>query len=100
MNLTEINDDNFSETIKNNQTVVLDFYAPWCSSCKMFEPIFKELSNEETGIKFCKMNTDESPYTAERFNIMSIPTVLVFQNGILKAREIGVKTKEEIKNLF
>lgn len=100
MNITEINDNNFEETVQSHPKVILDCYAPWCSSCKMFAPVFEELSNEEPGVKFCKMNTDESPDTAERFDIMSIPTVLVFENGQLKSRETGLKTKEEIKNMF
>ncbi len=100
MNITEINDGNFEETIKNNEKVVLDCYAPWCSSCKMFYPVFEELSTEENKIKFCKINTDENPDVSDRFGIMSIPTVLVFENGQLKNRETGLKTKEEIKKMF
>ena len=100
MNITEINDRNFEEIINSHPKVILDCYAPWCGSCKMFEPIFTDLSTEENGIKFCKMNTDENPDTTERFDIMSIPTVLVFESGQLKNRETGLKTKEEIKKLF
>ncbi len=100
MNITEINDRNFEEIIHNNPKVVLDCYAPWCGPCKMFSPIFEELSTEESGIKFCKINTEENPATAERFDVMSIPTVLVFENGKLKNRETGFKTKEELKKMF
>ena len=100
MNITEINDKNFEQTISTNEKVLLDCYAPWCSSCKRFYPVFEELSNEESEIKFCKINTDENPDTAEQFDIMSIPTVLAFENGQLKSRETGLKTKEEIKNMF
>lgn len=100
MNITEINDRNFEETIRNNEKVVLDCYAPWCSSCKRFYPVLEELSSEESKIKFCKINTDENPDVSERFDIMSIPTVLVFENGQLKNRETGFKTKEEIKKMF
>lgn len=100
MNITEINDSNFEKTIKSNKKVALDCYAPWCSSCKMFAPVFEELSGEESSVKFCKINTDENPEITERFEVMSIPTVLVFENGQLKNRETGLKTKEEIKRMF
>lgn len=100
MNITEINDKNFEETIKTNDKVLLDCYAPWCSSCKMFYPVLEELSAEESGIKFCKINTDENPDITERFDIMSIPTVLAFENGQLKSKETGLKTKEDIKRMF
>lgn len=100
MNITEINDKNFEETISTNEKVLLDCYAPWCGSCKRFLPVLEELSTEENGIKFCKINTDENPEISQRFDIMSIPTVLVFENGTLKTRETGLKTKEEIKKMF
>ena len=100
MNITEINDKNLEETIRNNRKVLLDCYAPWCGPCKMLSPVFEELSAEENQIKFCKINTDENPDVSERFNVMSIPTVLFFENGELKNRETGFKTKEELKSLF
>ncbi len=100
MNITEINDNNFEETIKNNGKVLLDCYAPWCGSCKMLNPVFEELSTEESGIKFCKINTDENPNISERFDIMSIPTVLAFENGQLKNRKTGFNNKEELKRMF
>ncbi len=100
MNVTEINDENLEETIRSNRKVVLDCYAPWCGPCKMLSPVFEELSNEEKQIKFCKINTDENPDVSERFDVMSIPTVLFFENGKLKNRESGFKTKDELKKLF
>lgn len=100
MNITEINDKNLEEIIQNNTKVFLDCYAPWCSSCKMLLPVFEELSDEENQIKFCKINIDENSGVSERFNVMSIPTVLFFENGKLKNRESGFKTKEELKKIF
>lgn len=88
------------EIIQNNSKVVLDCYAPWCSSCKRLFPVFEELSNEEKQTKFFKINTDENPGVSEHFNVMSIPTVLFFENGELKNRESGLKTKEELKRLL
>ncbi len=100
MNITEINDKNFEETINSYDKVLLDCYAPWCSSCKRFDPVLEELSREENTVKFCKINIDENPKTAERFEVMSIPTVLSFEDGELKSREIGLKSKDELKNII
>lgn len=100
MNITEINDRNLDETLQNNTKVLLDCYAPWCGPCKMLSVVFEELSDEEKEVKFCKINTDENPDISERFDVMSIPTVLFFENGELKKRESGFKTKEELKKLF
>ena len=100
MSITEINDKNLEKTIQSNEKVVLDCYAPWCGPCKMFSSVFDELAKEEGSIKFCKINTDENPDVSERFNVMSIPTVLFFENGELKRRETGVKTKEELRRLL
>ena len=100
MNITEINDKNLEEIIQGNTKVVLDCYAPWCSSCKRLLPVFEELSAEENQVKFYKINTDENPDVTERFDVMSIPTVLFFENGELKNRETGLKSKEELKRLL
>lgn len=100
MNITEIYDKDFNETIKNNDKVAVDCYAPWCSSCKMLAPVFEELSSEQNGVKFCKINTDENQNIAEKYDIMSIPTVLYFENGNLKSRQTGFKSKEELKKMF
>ena len=100
MNITEINDAELEDIIHSNPKVVLDCYAPWCGPCRMFSTVFEELSAEDDRIKFCKLNTDENPDTAERFDVMSIPTVLIFENGHLKYRETGVKTKDELQELL
>ena len=92
MNVTEINDRNFDEVVSSHAKVVLDCYAPWCGPCTMLAPVIDELAAEEDHIKFCKLNTEENPDTAERFDVMSIPTVLVFENGRLKNRSTGIKT--------
>lgn len=100
MSITEISDNNFEETIKSNNKVLVDCYAPWCSSCKRLYPVFEELSDEETITKFCKINTDENSKITERFDIMSIPTILAFENGRLKRRKTGDVTKDELKSMF
>ena len=100
MNIIEINDENLEEIIHNNTKVMLDCYAPWCGPCKMLSPVFEEFSAEENKVQFCKINIDENPDVSERFDVMSIPTVLFFENGKLKNRQSGMKTKEELKRLL
>jgi len=91
-NLTSKEFDNF---IKTGISVV-DFYADWCSPCKIMEPILKELAEEEKGVKFAKIDVDNEQELAQRFDVMSIPT-LIFFNGKEQADRItGVVEKEEL----
>lgn len=74
--------DNFDETIKNNEVVIVDFWASWCMPCKMVAPVFENLAKKYKGkILFAKVNVDENPEIAERFGIMSIPNFIIFKNG-------------------
>ncbi len=100
MNITEISDADFEKTIYNNQKVIVDCYAPWCGSCNIFYPAFEELAENKRDTVFCKINTDENPGIAEKYNIMSIPTVLLFENGSLKNRQTAPKNKEDIIRMF
>ena len=78
------------EVILSDLPTVVDFYADWCGPCRMVSPIIESLSKEYQGrAKFVKVNTDENPELAERFGIMSIPTVMVFKGGQVKSRTIG-----------
>ena len=78
------------EVIQSTIPTVVDFYADWCGPCRMVSPIIESLSKEYAGrAKFVKINTDDNPELAERFGIMSIPTVMVFKNGQVSSRTIG-----------
>lgn len=91
----EVNDRNFEEVVTNNENVAIDCWAPWCGPCLMIAPIIEELAKEYKGkIVFGKLNVDNNPQTAMRFNIMSIPTILLFKNGKLVDRIIGAMPKE------
>jgi len=79
----ELNSQNFKSTVKNNEVVVVDFWAPWCGPCRMIAPIIEELAEayKDKGVVIAKVNTDEAPEIAGEFGIRSIPTVIFFKNG-------------------
>jgi thioredoxin 1 len=97
--MLDISDKNFEEEVsKSKIPVVVDFWAPWCGPCRIFSPIIEETEKEFKGkIKFAKLNTDENQETAGKFNIMSIPTVLLFKDGQVHATSVGALPKESFK---
>lgn len=97
--MTEIlKDTNFDETLKNNKHVLVDFFAQWCGPCKMLAPIMDELSEEyKDKIKIVKIDVDESSETARKFDIMSIPTMIFFENGVAKDTAMGLISKDILK---
>lgn len=98
MSVLKITEENFEdEVMKEEKPVIVDFYAEWCGPCKMMSPIIDGIS-EELGdsVKVGKVNTDENMNLAKQFNIMSIPTIMVFKNGNVAKTFIGVTSKDEI----
>jgi thioredoxin 1 len=95
---TIFTDQNFqSDVISSDKPVLVDFWAPWCTPCKIVGPIVEELAKEYEGkMKVGKMNVDENQ-TAEQFGIMSIPTLLIFKNGQPVESIVGAQSKEAIK---
>ena len=95
----ELNKGNFEETIKNNDVVMVDFWAPWCGPCRMIAPIIDELAEEYEGkAVIAKVNTDEEQDIAIQFGIRSIPTILFFKNGELVDQMIGAASKDVFKS--
>lgn len=91
------NEENFeNEVEKSEGVVIVDFYADWCMPCKMMSPIIDEIAEENTDIKVGKINCDEEPNLAIKFDVMSIPTILIFKDGKLTKTFVGVTQKEEI----
>jgi len=95
-----ITKNNFEkEVLKSEKTVVVDFYADWCGPCKMLTPVMNELDKEYNGkVKIGKVNVDEDQELAMSFEVMSIPTVIIFKNGIVKEQMIGFSGKDYLKN--
>ena len=96
-----VTDDNFeSEVLQSSEPVLVDYWAEWCGPCKMIAPILDEVAKEYAGkLKIAKLNVDENPNTAMRFNVMSIPTLLVFQPGDTSKearRLVGAKGKAQL----
>jgi thioredoxin 1 len=94
----ELTDENFKEEIENSDKVVLvDFWAPWCGPCQMLGPIIEEIAKEFEGkIRVGKLNVDENPETASKYEILSIPSLKFFKEGIVVEELTGLQPKEVI----
>ena len=95
----EFTDQNFDqEVMKSDKPTLVDFWAPWCGPCQMMGPIVEELASEMGDkVKVGKLNVDENPATAQAFTVMSIPTILIFKDGKVAQKFIGVQSKEALK---
>jgi thioredoxin 1 len=93
-----LNDSNFKEEIKSDLPVVVDFFAEWCGPCKMLAPVFEELSTEyQDRVKFAKVNIDSASTTAQQYNVMSIPTIIIFKDGRNVDQTVGFIGKDSLK---
>lgn len=96
--LNDISDAEFDAKLVENRYVLVDFWADWCIPCRQVSPIVEEIAEENPQMTVFKMNIDENPETPKRFDIKSIPTLLLFENGELRARVVGAKSKQDILN--
>ena len=97
-----LTEENFEEEVLNSQLPVLvDFWATWCGPCRMVAPIVAEIAEEQEGsLKVCKVDVDENPGLAAEYGVASIPTLMVFKNGVAVNTAVGARPKDAILELL
>ena len=97
-NITHLTDSNFNEEVKgSDEPVLVDFWAEWCGPCKMIAPILEEIATEQAGkLRIAKLNVDDAPSTAQQFQVMSIPTLILFKDGEIQKRVVGARGKGQL----
>jgi len=98
-NITAVTDDNFqAEVIESETPVLVDFWAPWCGPCRMVAPVLEEIANEKgEALKIVKLNVDENQQTAMGFEVLSIPTLILFKNGEVAKKVVGAYPKRKLE---
>ena len=95
--VTEVSDANFqAEVLESSEPVLVDFWAPWCGPCRIVAPHLEELAGERDDIRVVKLNVDDNPQTAATFQVMSIPTLLLFKNGQVAHQIVGALPKNRL----
>jgi thioredoxin 1 len=96
--IVEVTDINFqAEVIEADKPVLVDFWAPWCGPCRVVQPVLEEMAGERDDVVIVKMNTDENPETAAKYQILSIPTMILFKNGQPAHQIVGARPKRAIE---
>ena len=99
MEVINIKEEEFKDKVSTGK-VLVDCYAEWCGPCKMLSPIIDEIANEKEDYSFYKLNVDDCDTVTREYGVMSIPTLLIFENGELKEKLVGFKSKEELEEIL
>ena len=101
MAVVNITNANFKEEVlESDKKVLVDFWASWCGPCRMVSPIVEEIAAENSAIKVAKINIDEQPQLASQYGVMSIPTLMVFENGEVADKAVGARNKAFILQML
>ena len=96
--LTDVNDNNFqAEVLEADGPVLVDFWAPWCGPCRVVAPVLEEIAQERPDLRIVKLNVDDNQQTAAQFEVLSIPTMIVFKNGQAAKKIIGAYPKRRLE---
>ncbi len=96
--ITDVTDANFeTEVLKSSDPVLVDFWAPWCGPCRVIHPILEEMDQERSDLRIVSLNTDENQATAAKYEVLSIPTLILFRDGQVTKKVIGALPKKRLE---
>jgi thioredoxin 1 len=96
--LADVTDTNFdSEVLQGDGPILVDFWAPWCGPCRVVHPVLEEIDAEREDLKIVSLNTDDNPQTAAKFEVLSIPTMILFRDGEIAKKIIGAMPKARLE---
>ena len=95
-NIVTLNDGTFNDAISADTLILVDFWAEWCGPCRVIAPVLEEIAAEHAGLTIGKLNVDHNPMPAAQHDVMSIPTLILFQDGVEKKRIVGAAPKHRL----
>ena len=99
--MRELTDETFNaEVLESERPVVVDFWAPWCGPCKAVEPVLTDLAQAYDEVEFAKLNIDENPVTASRFDVLAIPTAILFEGGEAQESVVGARSRSQYEQAW